>query len=160
VLDGLIARRSELARHGFRGDVGTAQPRQDSSTDSLLRLANVYHGAREAFEMKTYFHMAGQVYPMALAHRIAGKYVPGSTRHAREVRVYWGRPDPRIDSKTYAAHMRQSAFWKRSGPVVVRTRALRYPPRWPDLPAQEKGVDVQLAIDYVMGIMRRTSMWA
>jgi hypothetical protein len=28
---------------------------------------------------------------------------------------------------------------------------LRYPPSWPNQPAREKGIDVQLAIDYVSG---------
>jgi hypothetical protein len=27
---------------------------------------------------------------------------------------------------------------------------LRYPPEWPRLPAQERGIDVALAVDFVM----------
>jgi hypothetical protein len=37
---------------------------------------------------------------------------------------------------------------------VIRHRQLRYPKDWPDVDAEEKGVDVQLAIDFVMGIRR------
>ena len=29
------------------------------------------------------------------------------------------------------------------------TRSLRYPQGWPTLPAQEKGIDVALAVDFV-----------
>ena len=46
--------------------------------------------------------------------------------------------------------MRQCAAWERSGAVVI-TRPLRYPREWPRDRAQEKGIDVQLAIDFVAG---------
>ena len=46
--------------------------------------------------------------------------------------------------------MRQCAAWARAGAVVI-SRALRYPPNWPEGRAQEKGVDVQLAIDVIAG---------
>ena len=51
------------------------------------------------------------------------------------------------------------------GWATVITRALRYPPGWPAAPAQEKGVDVALAVDFVklgiegeydMGVMMST----
>jgi len=38
---------------------------------------------------------------------------------------------------------------------VVMSRELRYPPDWPKRPAQEKGVDVALAVDFVMLIAQR-----
>ena len=34
--------------------------------------------------------------------------------------------------------------------MTVITRDLRYPPDWPRRPAQEKGIDVALAVDFVM----------
>ena len=34
--------------------------------------------------------------------------------------------------------------------MIVTSRDLRYPPEWPRLPAQEKGIDVALAVDFVM----------
>lgn len=55
-----------------------------------------------------------------------------------------------MDRRTYAAHMRQCHAWEQSGAVVI-TRPLRYPRRWPEQRAQEKGIDVQLAIDFVAG---------
>ena len=46
--------------------------------------------------------------------------------------------------------MRQCHAWQQSGAVVI-TRPLRYPREWPRDRAQEKGIDVQLAIDFVAG---------
>ena len=46
--------------------------------------------------------------------------------------------------------MRQCHTWERSGAVVI-TRPLRYPREWPRARAEEKGIDVQLAIDFVAG---------
>lgn len=43
--------------------------------------------------------------------------------------------------------MRQCAAWDSAGAVVVH-RPLKYPP---NAPPQEKGIDVQLAIDFVAG---------
>jgi hypothetical protein len=48
--------------------------------------------------------------------------------------------------------MRQAAAWVKrgSGLVEIVTRTLRYPPGWPAQPAEEKGIDVTLAVDFVM----------
>ena len=74
------------------------------------------------------------------------------------VGVYRGEPNPRKDPRTHAAHMRQRQAWiDECGPDVlrVRSRPLRYPPARPLADAEEKGIDVQLAIDaMVMGINR------
>ena len=50
--------------------------------------------------------------------------------------------------------MRQCEAWERSGAVVV-PRTLRYPGDWPDSRAEQKGVDVQLAIDFIAGAIDR-----
>jgi hypothetical protein len=39
--------------------------------------------------------------------------------------------------------------------VTVISRDLRYPPEWPRRAAQEKGIDVALAVDFVMMVARR-----
>ena len=77
-------------------------------------------------------------------------------RDLAQVRVCRGRPDASKDPKTYSANMRQSAAQERAGQdrVKVITRALRYPPDWPASPAQEKGIDVALAIDFVIMAVR------
>jgi hypothetical protein len=92
---------------------------------------------------------------VVIGNRIAGRSVTRMPRRLAEVRVYWGRPDPRQDPRTSAAHLRQCAAWEKVGNVTIRTRTLRYPRRWPQEAAEEKGIDVQLAIDFVMGVLRR-----
>jgi hypothetical protein len=53
--------------------------------------------------------------------------------------------------------MRQVAAWNRLDPDVVKViaRPLRYPHDWPASTEQEKGIDVQLSIDFVLGYLRK-----
>jgi len=44
--------------------------------------------------------------------------------------------------------MKQCAAWESKEAIVI-PRTLRYPTGWPDTKAQQKGVDVALAIDFV-----------
>jgi hypothetical protein len=50
--------------------------------------------------------------------------------------------------------MRQCTAWEISGATVI-TRPLRYPQNWPRDRAEEKGIDVQIAIDMVMMAIRQ-----
>ncbi len=110
---------------------------------------NVYNAAREAFYQDSGPRWVGQVAPLKLGQLIAARGL--CVRELAEVRVYRGRPDPAKDPKTYMAHMRQCQEQIRAGggKVNVITRTLRYPPDWPNARAQEKGIDVALAIDFV-----------
>jgi uncharacterized LabA/DUF88 family protein len=77
---------------------------------------------------------------------------PLGTNHERElkeVRAYGGIPNRHVDKPTYDAHRRQMAEWQRRE-VTPIMRPLRYPPGWPESPAEQKGVDVQLALDVVV----------
>lgn len=49
----------------------------------------------------------------------------------------------------YSISLRQQSNWTRDKRVSVVYRTLRYPPSWPQKPAQEKGVDVILAVNLV-----------
>lgn len=109
---------------------------------------NFYNGARRAFFNKDDPNYYGQFDPMKLGGLICARGVPGITRQLQEVRLYIGRPDATKDPKTYGPHMRQCAVWGKAG-VTVISRTLRYPPDWPYSKAQEKGVDVALAVDFV-----------
>lgn len=109
---------------------------------------NVYNEARRAFFSPTDNHVCGQINPMKLASLIRSQSPAGVTRTLHEVRIYSGRPDSGKDAKTHAAHMKQCAAWTRAGARVI-TRPLRYPKDWPNSKAQEKGIDVTLAIDIV-----------
>lgn len=111
---------------------------------------NTYRGARESFfSRERQPAVNGQYDPMRLGELIAARGGPGeAVCTLSEVRVYTGRPDPEKDPRTYAAHMRQCSDWMRRG-VNVITRPLRYPSEWPALKAEEKGIDVAIAVDVV-----------
>lgn len=70
------------------------------------------------------------------------------------MRIYTGLPSPDKDPMGNAAHMRQVAAWQAEGVTVIR-RPLRYPKKYPSQPAQEKGVDVALAVDLVFSAARK-----
>jgi len=120
---------------------------------------NVYMGARDSFFERSDPRPTGQIAPMALGVLLCGRANPyqpsGTQRTLEQVRIYTGRPDPSKDPSTYAAHRRQCAAWERSGAIVI-PRSLRYPGKWPKERAQEKGIDVQLAIDFVAGAIDGT----
>jgi uncharacterized LabA/DUF88 family protein len=109
---------------------------------------NVYKGARDAFHQGQGPRLLGNVEPLRLARRLIA-LTPGRRRELVGVRVYRGQPDPTRDPKGYAANRRQRDAWRRDGVTVVQ-RPLRYPKAWPAEKAQEKGVDVALAVDFVM----------
>lgn len=113
---------------------------------------NVYRCARDWFPPTPAeaAHIHGQFDPIALGNLICSRAPAGVVRTLSEVRIYTGRPESGKQPKAYAAHMRMCAAWERAGATVL-ARTLRYPPSWPALPAREKGIDVQLAIDYVAG---------
>ena len=110
---------------------------------------NTYKGARERFFDRTARSVSGQFDPLKLGRLLAARGGPeGAPCVLEQVRVYTGRPDSTKAPRTYAAHMKQCAAWEKQGVVVV-PRLLRYPPDWPNRPAQEKGIDVALAIDFI-----------
>lgn len=110
---------------------------------------NAYRGARDSFLPGGGPATYGQFNPMRLGELIAARGGLSDTPCVlTDVRVYTGRPDPRLDPRTYAAHMNQCARWEADG-VSVIWRPLRYPPRRTGLPPQEKGIDVALCIDFV-----------
>ena len=111
---------------------------------------NVYRSARDAFPPPPGEpqHVHGQVNPLAVGGLICERPPVGAESALSEVRVYTGRPDATRQPKAYAAHMRQCAAWESVGITVV-PRALRYSKDWPTERPREKGIDVQLAIDFV-----------
>ena len=120
-----------------------------------LRLAlfidaqNTYRRARDRFFPNPQSGADGQFDPVKLGHLIASRARHGSASCSlSEVRIYSGQPDHYRDWRSYDAHMRQVNRWTANGAHVI-THGLRYPPNWPSDPAQEKGIDVALAIDFV-----------
>lgn len=65
--------------------------------------------------------------------------------------AFRGLPDPRKQPTLNSFVNRDHAAWSRDPRVTMRTRPLRYPRDWPDEAAQEKGIDVLLALEVVTG---------
>ena len=108
---------------------------------------NTYRSARRAFcDDGTDPYVEGQIHPMALAEHVVND--SPYPRTLAGVRIYRGRPEETKQPEAYAANRRQAAAWERAG-CDVFLRTLRYPEPWPEQRAEEKGVDVQLAIDFV-----------
>lgn len=107
---------------------------------------NVYKTAREAFGWMDLPNEYGNFSPFRLARVLAS----GNDRvDAELVRVeIRGLPSQKHDPVGYSANRRQSAAWMNEAPDVVipRLRPLRYPRDYPNEPAIEKGVDVNLAV--------------
>ncbi len=108
---------------------------------------NFYNGARRAFFSNTDAHFYGQVSPIALGNLICSQQAK-TQRQLQQVRMYTGWPDSTKEPKTYAAHIKQCQSWEKDGAEVI-TRMLRYPQDWPNSKAQQKGIDVALAVDFV-----------
>ena len=108
---------------------------------------NTFGQARRLFHEGPYGPTAGQFNPLELARLIVARRRRSSV--LQQVRVYRGLPDATRQPAPYAANERQTASWVRSPQVEVIRRPLRYPGNWPKQPAEEKGVDVALGIDFV-----------
>ena len=117
---------------------------------------NVYHLARAAFGYETHPNMnLGHVHPLKVGHLLCNLgHSAFPDRTLASVRVYRGLPDIRSGANLLRFTSRQLASWERLPGVTVKTRPLAYyerkgkggRPRWR---AQEKGVDVMLAVDVV-----------
>lgn len=66
-----------------------------------------------------------------------------------EVRVYRGRPNPERQPGAARANDRQTSMWERSDQVTVIRRNLQYPADYPVSKANEKGIDVAIAVDLI-----------
>jgi hypothetical protein len=105
---------------------------------------NTYKSARGAFGWEgPDEHWEGQVHPRSLGEVICDRCQDAVLRG---VRVYRGRPSNKKDPKGHAAFQRQASIWDKTHLVTLITRDLRYPED-PLQKAQEKGIDVLLALD-------------
>jgi len=66
-----------------------------------------------------------------------------------EIHVFRGWPSRKHEGAQHARVQRQQSNWTRDRRVRMHLRTLQYPRDWPDEPAKEKGVDVELAIEVV-----------
>lgn len=124
---------------------------------------NLYHGARGAFGEAHEAPGYGHVRPLALGVllRQLGEAVD-SERELAQVRIYRGEPTAHSHPKLQAAYQRQVEAWRRHDMVEVITRPLRHSPTAWDSDGRpsswdtgrEKGIDVLIALDMVLGAVR------
>lgn len=107
-----------------------------------LAALDSFHPARTA---ASFGHIEPRALGDLLVARRVGHRLPSELSG---VRVYRGRPEPRRQPGA-AANDRQTDAWDRQRDVTTIRRPLRYPRGWPNVPAQEKGIDVALAVDLV-----------
>jgi hypothetical protein len=120
-----------------------------------LTYQNTYRRAREIFHSDADPAFLGQVDPLKLGQYLTSR--SAVSRELREVRIYRGCPAALKDPRGYGANQRQTVVQEGRGQGKVKfiVRTLRYPSDWPSSPPQEKGIDVALAVDFVMMGVRR-----
>lgn len=118
---------------------------------------NAYRTAQQVFDVSVAAanYTFGQFDPRALGERIVSKRPSEYDSELAGVRVYRGMPDASKDPKGYGACRAQVAAWSRLPGVVPVTRPLRYPAGYPQEKAEEKGIDVELAVDFVTFALER-----
>ncbi|WP_419944724.1 NYN domain-containing protein [Candidatus Poriferisodalis sp.] len=120
---------------------------------------NIRYGARNAFgDPRRDPYTFGHVLPLRLGLLL--KQLGESIDPDREliaVSVYRGRPGPKSGPRAQAGAARQFASWEAQPLVRVRSRQLRYQPiawsmgRPSEWRAEEKGIDVMMALDIALG---------
>lgn len=113
--------------------------------------SNVYRDARRCFFSDDHPSTFGRIRPYRYGMLLTERLPLGASdeRELKQVRVYGGMPSRHKDPQSYAAHRRQVAAWKKAGAFPIM-RSLRYPDNWPKSNPEQKGVDVQLALDVVV----------
>jgi uncharacterized LabA/DUF88 family protein len=124
---------------------------------------NRYHRARAAFGSDEDHPSVGHIRPLRLGVLLKqlGE-AKDPTRELRQVRIYRGEPGTRSHPDLQSAFQRQVAAWQKSPLIEVIRRPLRYqatsfdhlgkPVGWDN--GREKGIDVLLALDLVLGAVR------
>lgn len=119
----------------------------------FLDYQNVHGWARRQFYPYGAYPAQGHIDPLRTAQYLVSRRQRESV--LRQVRIYRGRPNPERQPGASRANDRQTGDWERSALVEVIRRNLAYPQNWPTTPAQEKGIDVAIAVDIVRMFMAR-----
>ena len=130
-----------------------------TSVSVFIDYENTRFGAREVFgdpqrDPYTFGHM--RPLRLGLLLKQLGEKVDPA-RELTAVNVYRGRPGPKSGPQAQAGSARQFAAWKSQSLVTVRSRPLRYQPtawsmgRSAAWRAEEKGIDVMMALDIAIG---------
>jgi hypothetical protein len=118
---------------------------------------NAYKTAREAFGLQDMPNERGNFSPLRLSKILAAGNDRGKLGQLVCIEIFRGLPSSKHDPTGYAANRRQAAAWKAEGGDLIapHMRPLRYPRNFPEEPAVEKGVDVQLAVNAIEATLRK-----
>jgi uncharacterized LabA/DUF88 family protein len=118
---------------------------------------NAYKTAREAFGLQDMPNERGNFSPLRLSKILAAGNDRGRSAELVAIEIFRGLPSSKHDPTGYAANRRQAAAWKaEAGELITpHMRPLRYPRNFPNEPAVEKGVDVQLAVNAIEATLRK-----
>lgn len=121
-------------------------PRVPQRVVVFVDYQNVYKGARESFHTPDAPGNNGQVHALQLGELVASQVPDGELT---QMRVYRGIPSNKQEPRGYGAVRKQTASWVKSSPekIHVYHRPLQY---LAGMSPREKGIDVQLAIDFVV----------
>jgi uncharacterized LabA/DUF88 family protein len=108
---------------------------------------NLRFSAIDCFHRSGASHTDGNIDPGTLGDLLVERRNQPS--ELKQVRVYRGRPSPVQQPSASAAKLVREVGWGYDPSVKIIHRDLRYPKDYPASPAQEKGVDAALAIDFV-----------
>ncbi|NEE00673.1 NYN domain-containing protein [Phytoactinopolyspora halotolerans] len=119
----------------------------------VIDYQNIHLTAHDLFMSRRTPLKGSQIHPAAFAERILAvrpHQGPGSARVPavilHEVLVFRGQPRSDRELRMYSVVEAQRAEWSQDDRVKLFFRPLKYPRRWPDEPAREKGIDVELAL--------------
>ncbi len=115
---------------------------------------NAYHSARGLFhDHKADPPWMGQFDPLLFGEHIL-RSGNDPARTISQIRMYRGLPDSAKQPGSHGAATSQNSKWESLPNVKVKARPLRYPPGFPKFKPMEKGIDVQIALDFALMAVR------
>ncbi|WP_053386983.1 NYN domain-containing protein [Leucobacter japonicus] len=121
-----------------------------TTVELFIDYQNLHHSAHESFCRSDDDVRDCLIHPMKFAIEVLKKRTNETGQQGlsiQAVNLYRGMPNPRKEPRLASAASKQHSAWGRYDPrIKVHTRSLRYPEEWPDAKAEEKGVDVLLAV--------------
>lgn len=124
----------------------------------LMDYQNVHLTAHECFSAYGTPVYKTLIEPGKFADQVVQKWNAdsGDSLVVGQVLVYRGIANSRKEPALNSRGTRQKTSWERDARVSVNLRPLRYPRDWPDEKAQEKGIDVMLALALVRAALDKS----
>lgn len=134
----------------YLGGHDSASPVKKTKIAVFIDWQNVYNHAREAFGYRDQLPSIGSVSPLRIGQSLAAGAGRGAWGELVRVEVHRGLPAPRRQAVANKATIRQVRAWQKESELVHAVlQNLRYRTVAGEMVAEEKGVDVRLAINAV-----------